>query len=682
MRFSAVLLTSVSMATVSSMAFAQEADDREVIRVLSSPLDTDTDSVTGSVDVLGSDQILRELNGNLADTLERLPGVTSSYFGPASGRPIVRGLGADRVRVLINGLGALDASASSPDHAVLNDIIGAEAIEVLRGPAAIGYGGGAIGGVVNVIDGRIPTELPEDPVSGFVYAGSTSVDDGYQLAGRGTARIGELVLQADYERREADPFDIPGSAESDRLIAFEEAEGEEHEEHEEEDLGYVEGSDFSFESYGGGFSIVSDWGFTGLAVKFSDADYGLPGHAHGEEHGEEEHEEEHHEDEEAARLNMEQTRIDLRGEVRLNSFFDRARWSLAYAEYEHVELEGGEIGTIFDTEGLEGRFELRHQHTDQRQGALGVQFMTRDFAGNGDEAFIEPVTTQDWGAFITERWDFDPWGIEGGLRAETRKLNGLRAERSFDTLSGSLSAFYRPSSDWFASLTVSRTERAPTDVEVFAEGPHLATQAYEIGDLNLSEEIAVSVEGNVRYTSEFGEFELAVFDVSYDGFIELFPTGIEEDGLPVFMYRQEDASLYGFEASYRAGLGQTGNIDWSTEVTLDAVRGELDDGGNLPRIPPLSGTIGLTADSGPLTASAEWQWVTEQDEVTSFELPTDDYSLLNLTLEYRPDFGRDLTLLASVRNVTDEEARLHTSYLKDLVPLPGRNFRLAIASRF
>lgn len=658
-------------------ALAQESDEeREVITVVSSPFETTTDNVVGSVDVVTDRDLQFDLNGNLADTLERLPGVTSSYFGPASGRPIVRGLGADRVRVLVNGLGALDASASSPDHAVSSEIIGAEAVEVLRGPAAIAFGGGAIGGVVNVIDGRIPERATEDGLDGYLYLGTTSVDDGNQLAGRVTGQISDLVLQFDYERREADPFDIPGEAESDILKAFEEAEGEAHED-DEENMGIVENSNLEFETFGGAVSIVGDWGFVGIGVKTSEGLYGLPGHGH-EHEGEEGEEEE----EEIISLDLDQTRTDLRGEVNLPFFYNRARWSLAYADYRHVELEGDEIGTQFDIEGLEGRFELRHRHEDQRQGALGLQLLTKDFASVGEEAYIEPVVTQDWGVFITERIEFDNWGLEGGLRAETRNLNGLRAERGYETVSGSLTAFFTPVDGWFSNITVSRSERAPTDAEVFANGPHLATETFEIGDLDLDTESAWSIEATMRRTFDRARLEATVFHASYDGFIELFPTGAEADELPVFEYRQEDAMLTGFEAMLEADLFSVSQIDFSTQLSLDYVQGELDNGGNLPRIPPMSGTAALIAETGWVRARTEVRWAGDQDDITNFELPTDGYTLVNFDLEYQPFADKDITILTGVRNLTDEEARLHTSFLKDLVPLPGRNVRLAIAARY
>ncbi|CAN0184769.1 unnamed protein product, partial [Chrysoparadoxa australica] len=237
----------------------------------------------------------------------------------------------------------------------------------------------------------------------------------------------------------------------------------------------------------------------------------------------EDHDEEHGEEEDAV-LDMNQTRIDLRGEVNLGEgiFFDRLRFSIGHADYTHAELEGEEIGTSFDKEGIEGRFELSHAHDDVRRGAWGLQVLAQDFEAGGEEAFIEPVTTQDWGLFAVERWDYGTWGFEGGARIETRKLNGLRAERRFDTISGSGSLFYRPADGVFLSGTVSRTERAPTDTEVFAFGPHVATETFEVGDLNLDTETALSFEGTARWRGEGFRTELSVFHADYDGFIGLF----------------------------------------------------------------------------------------------------------------------------------------------------------------
>jgi iron complex outermembrane receptor protein len=698
------------LALAAAPAVAQQAAPAEVedvIVVTSAPIQLTSDEVVGSVDVISAAMLERDLNGNLADTLIRLPGVSSTYFGPASGRPVIRGLGADRVRVVIDGLAGLDASASSPDHAVTAEVLGAEQVEVLRGPAAIAYGGGAIGGVVNVLDGRIPSVRPDDQFDGFVYLGATSVDDGTQAAGRITADLGGLVFQLDGVRREADGFEIPGFAETEALREeyhddhdHEDDHDDDHDhdehDHEEEEpaFGEVADADYLFETYSVAASLIRDWGFVGLSVKDTEAEYGLPGHshAHEDEHGDDDHDDDHDHDEddhdhehgeEAPRLVLDQTRIDLRGEFNRAGFFNRIRWSFAHADYTHAELEGDEIGTLFNKDGFEGRIEVAHDHDGPRQGAWGVQILTQDFEALGEEAYIEPVTTQDWGAFVVERWDFGAWGVEGGLRAETRELSGERASRRFDTASGSASVFARPSEPWFLAATLSHTERAPTDAEVFSDGPHAATQAYERGDLDLGTETAWSGELTARYDGPNGlSTELNLFLADYDGFIGLFPTGEEEDGFDVFEYRQADAKLYGFEAAVAAELGTVVGWDLLGEASLDFVRGELDDGGYLPRISPLSSTLSLTAEQGVWSARVETRLVAEQDEVTAFETVTEGHALFNADLEVTPFADRDVRIIAGVRNITDEEARVHTSFLKDQVPLPGRSFRIAVRAGF
>ncbi|MEQ8433885.1 MAG: TonB-dependent receptor [Oceanicaulis sp.] len=700
------LLGAASLLTlVSAPALAEMHPD--VITVTSSPIQVDNRSSAGAVTVIGEDQLVRDLNGNLADTLERTPGVTTTYFGPASGRPIVRGLGAERVRVLINGLGGLDASASSPDHAVSSEVLGAQAIEVLRGPAAIAFGGGAVGGVVNILDGRVPTAPVDGLFDGFVYLGGTSVDDGSQVAGRLTGAVGPIVLQGDYVRRQAGGFEIPGFAESEaeRAEHHGEDDHEDHDDHgdehhddheghedEEPEFGSVEGGFYTFESASAGASLVQGWGYVGLSVKDVDAEYGLPGHshAHEEEHDEDhggDHDEHHvehgHEEEEGVPvLVMEQTRIDLRGEIARDGFLNRVRFAIAHSDYGHAELEGDEIGTLFDVEGVEGRVELAHDHGGVRQGAWGVNAFARDFEAIGEEAYIEPVTTQDWGAFATERWDYDSWGFEAGARLETRKLNGLRAERRYDTVSASGSLFARPAEPWFVAASLSRTERAPSDVEVFAFGPHAATRSFEVGNLNLDKETAWSVEGRARYEIDRLFAELDVFYADYDGFIGLFPTGAEEDGFDVFEYRQEDARLYGFELYGESEIAEIAGVQLIAEAGLDYVRAETDAAGNLPRIPPLSANLALIAERGIWSARAETRLVAEQDHTADFETATGGYALLNADLVVTPFNARDVSLILGVRNITDEEARVHSSFLKDQIPLPGRNIRVAIRAAF
>ncbi|WP_233352749.1 TonB-dependent receptor [Maricaulis alexandrii] len=679
-----------------------EDETVDVIRVTSAPLGVAADEIAGAVEVVDRRHLEDNLAGSLADTIAHEPGVSTTYFGPAASRPVIRGLGADRVRVLSNGVGLIDASTNSPDHAVASEALEAEQVEILRGPAAIAYGGGAIGGVVNVIDGRIPEERAEEGLDGRFYTALTSVDAGETAAGQVRFNAGAFVFNLQALTRTADDYDIPGYAESDLYRMFEEAEHEAHEDegheedgHEEDEhpSGSVENSGLTFDMMSGGVSWVGENGFIGISVRRSTSLYGVPGgHEHGgeeedhDEHGDEDHEEDAH-GHAGVRIDLEQTRYDLRGEWRdLGEHIERLRFSFGTGSYEHVELEGDEVGTRFTNDGWEGRLEARHTPRDiwggLWEGAVGLQAFSRDFAAIGDEAYVPPSETSDWGVFVVERWDADNWGLEGGLRLERRELDTATDSRDFDTQSLSGSVFFRPVRDTFLAVTVSSAERAPTDVELFADGVHVATSSYERGDATMDIERAVSVELTARTTVSDWGVEASVFRAEYDGFIGAFATGAEEDGQPVYQYSQNDATLSGFEGRVEGPIGTFGDWDLDAEFTGEYVQGELDDGSNLPRLPPLTLSAGLTASTERQSVYLGAEWADVQNDTAAEEFKTQSYVLFNARYSVEPFEDRGLRLILEARNLTDEEARLHTSFLKDQLPLPGRNFRAALVLDF
>ncbi|RKR03968.1 TonB-dependent receptor [Maricaulis maris] len=693
---------------------AQETDrDEDVILVTSSALGVGADEVAGAVEIVDRRHLEDNLSGSLADTIAHEPGVSTTYFGPAASRPVIRGLGADRVRVLVNGVGLIDASTNSPDHAVASEALEAESVEILRGPAAIAYGGGAIGGVVNVIDGRIPEARVEDGLEGRFYGSMTSVDDGETAAGRVRFNAGQFVVSLEGLMRTAQPYDIPGYAESEAFRLFEEAEEEHHDdddhdedhedEHEDEHpYGSVENSGLDFRSASAGISWVGSNGFIGVAIKQSNALYGIPGgHAHGEEEHDEDHDEDHdddhdddHEDhdeehghDESVRIDLEQTRFDLRGEWRnLGAHIERVKFSFGTGSYEHVELEGDEIGTLFTNDGWEGRVEARHTPIalwgGSWEGAAGIQAFNRDFAAIGEEAYVPPSETADWGVFFVERWDAESWGLEGGLRFESRDLDTATDSRSFDTASISGSVFVRPARDTFLAFTLSSSERAPTDVELFADGPHVASSTFELGDPDLGVERAVSAELTARTRFADWALEASVFRADYDGFIAAYATGAEDHGFPVYAYSQDDVVLSGFEGRLEGPLGAWGGWDFDGELTGEYVEASLDAGGDLPRLPPLSVTAGVSASRAGHDLHLEAEWADVQDNTAPFELKSQSYVLFNARWSFEPVESRDMRVILEARNLTDAEARLHTSFLKDQVPLPGRNFRAALVLDF
>lgn len=691
------LMASASVLALSlgTAAAAQQSGEPERIIVTGTSIETASGETLQSVEVLTIDELIRGFDGSLGASLAKLPGVSTTSFGPAVGRPIIRGLGGDRVRVLNNGVGLVDASQVSVDHASTTEVLDAEQVDILRGPAAIAYGGGAIGGVVNVVDGRIPTRPVDGPVDGQAYAGYTSVDEGYQLAGRARTGVGPLLLQLEASRREADDFDIPGFAESAILRAMEEHEHEEeHEEdedhdHEEEQEAYgtVPNSGYTFETFGGGAALVGEWGYFGLSVRDYDAEYGLPGHDHAHEHeeGEEEEEEEHDHEEGDARIVMEQTRYDARGEIALHvGPFDHLDISAGFADYEHAELEpSGEIGTLFTNEGWEARAALVNgERGDRWSGSLGVQALATDFAAEGEEAFVPPVKTEDMGVFVAQRLDLGGYGFEGGLRFETRDLTPTaRPSRSFDTTGAALGVFVRPMQGSFLSASLTRTERAPNDAELYSDGLHAATESYEIGNPDLGEETGLAFDVTYRLTRNDWVLEASAFASQFSDFIYLAPTDEEIEETPVFRYLQDDATLAGWELYFEKTIATVGAWDLIGDGAIEYVRGETDNFGDLPRMPPFSGVFGVNLERALLDLRAEVEYVAEQDAVAAFELPTDSYAFVNLLASAQP-FGEATRLVVEVRNLADNEGRLHTSQLKDVIPLPGRSFRLGLHTTF
>ncbi len=656
----------------------READLGEIV-VTAAPFGISADATTIAVDVLDEEALLSAPSQTLGDILNGLPGVRSTSFSAGASRPVIRGLSGPRVQVLTNGLGLIDASSLSPDHQVAADPGEATRIEVLRGPQTLAFGGSAIGGVVNVIDGRIAEAAPSDGLDGQVTAQGSSVDEGYSVGARLAAAAGPMVFTLDGLKRESSDYDIPVPAESRRQV---EAEGEAF-----EDTGSstVENSFLELEAYGAGLSFIGDRGFLGASVKRTETTYGVPGHAHqeGEEGGGGEEEEE----EEVVTIGLEQTRYDVRGEYRFDTgLFSKVRGSLGYADYTHTEFESGEVGTVFTSEGYEGRLELIQRRANGLDGAIGVQFLDRDFDAIGEEAYVPRTNVTELAAYTLQRLDmgdqgFGEWGLEAGLRADRRELDSVVGQRDFSNVSGSVGAFWKPSEPLFLGLSISRNGRAPTEAELFAEGPHIATQAFETGNADLTSEQVTSIEATAHLDLGRFDADLHLFNAEYDGFIDLIPTGEEEDDLPVFQYVQGDATFRGLEAEIGYQAWESGSDGLRLEVAYDTVRGSTDFGGPA-RIPPWSVTGRAIVDFGPWTLKAQARHVGEQDRVADFELPTDSYTTLDAYVGWSPSDEDGLLLYAEVRNATDEEVREHASFLKDLTPLPGRNFRIGAAYRF
>jgi iron complex outermembrane receptor protein len=640
----------------------------EEMVVTATPLNSAVTDITQGVTVLEGDELSRLVSNTIGETLAMQPGVTASFFGAGSSRPIIRGLGGARVRVMDDGISSLDVSTVSVDHAVALEPLLVERVEVLRGPTTLLYGSGAVGGIVNTVTTRLPETLPEKAIDGrFEVRGDTVADERTGAFGI-DGRAGRFVLHLDGVAREASDYRIPGSAEVDP------------EEGEEAESGRLENSSLEAQSVAAGLGWIGDNTFVSVGVTRFETNYGVPG-AHEEGEGGEEEEEE----EEIIRIDMEQTRVDLKAGWSGTGAIRSVRFRGAYNDYEHVELEGEEIGTQFANDAFEGRLELTHAPLGAWEGAFGLQFDVREFSAIGDEAFVPPVDSTSLGAFIVEEGTFGDWRASLGARVEGQSQEPTGGESVDDTaysLSAGAVRFFDKGNS--VALNLSLAQRLPSAEELFSDGPHLATQTFEIGDPTLNVETSQHIELGWRHQSERFSASVAGFYTRFNDFIYLAPTGEIEDGLPVFLWTQADAEFAGLEAEFGARVAEIGRGEVDVRLFGDIVSGELVDGGNLPQISPARLGARIEYHGDRIAAGIDSNFVFEQDNVAQFETPTDGYTMLNADFSWSFPVGdsANVDLFLRATNLLDEDARRHTSFVKDFAPLPGRNLAFGVRGRF
>lgn len=642
--------------------------------VRASALGSPAAEMSSATVVLQGEELTRRRAATLGDTLSGLPGVHSSGFGPGVGRPVIRGLEGSRVKILSDGTDVLDASTSSPDHAVTGEMQLLEQIEVIKGPATLMYGGGAIGGVVNLIDRRVPTYVPERGIEADLELRGNTVADERAGAFGITAGAGQFALRLEGSHLEADPYRIPGSP-SRQEGAFNES-----------------------DSAGLGLSWIGNRGYLGLAYSEQNREYGLLAHehadchthgptwhcgGHGHGHG---HDHDHHDhDSAAAYIDMRQKRWDLRGEyAQPFTGFDRVRLRMAHTDYTHREMEGDEVGTRFESQGSEARLELIHKPVAGWRGVLGGQTTRRDFSALGEEAYVPATLTSNQALFLVEELERGDWRYEWGLRHEWQNIDVKRSTRDASHRGTSVSAGatwrFMPDHALFASL--SRSQRLPTAEELYAMGPHAATRTVELGNADLKEETGYNMELGLRKLSGRLTYSLSAFRNQVDDFIYADDAGYDPGGdYRVVEYRQGDAVLQGLEGSI--GIQATDGL----RVTLfgDTVRGKLCDGGNLPRIP--ADRYGLRLEqrlTSHLDAQLEGYRVRRQADTAEYETDTDAYSMLmaGLSYQHHSQSGMNYLVYARANNLLNDKARQHTSHIKDEVLLPGRNLTLGMRASF
>jgi iron complex outermembrane receptor protein len=632
--------------------------------------------------VVSGDELTRDLRPSLGETLQHLPGVSATSFGPNASRPVLRGFQGERVRVLTDGIGSLDASNTSADHAVAINPLTADRIEVLRGPSALLFGSSAIGGVVNVIDSRIPRRVPEEAVhaDGILTYGSAA-NERSANASVDLPVGGNVVLHLDGNYLKTDDLEIGGHALTPALRAQAQASADPEIRALADIRGRLPNSAAETSDVAAGAAWISGENNVGLSINRYDSRYGVPIRYSLDPAVESE----------APRIDIGQTRVDGRAEFDTGSgFLDSIRLRAGYSDYRHFELEeDGTVGTRFDSTGYEGRAEFRQSTRGGWGGGFGAQYFHRSFSVEGAEKFLPANRTGQLGLFVLQTLDRGAFKAEGGLRYEHSILSAdadavignpdLR--RSFDAFTASAGASYALSPGWRLGLNASHTERAPSAEELFANGPHAGTQSFEIGDPDLGVERSWGLEATLRGRGNGYSLSASVFHSWFNGYIFETPTGAIQDDLPVFQYFQADARYFGVELEGSVKLGTIGAFDLNLDGVADYVRATIQGAGPAPRIPPMRLLGGLEAQSDRVNGRVEVEWVADQDRIAAFETPTDGYTMVNASLSIHP-FGSDnnSVIVLSANNIFDVVARRHASFLKDYAPLAGRDLR--ISARF
>lgn len=669
------LLSVPALAQNAQVADGGNHERVDEIIVTASPIGAKRFDILQGTSTLSGEALDRALSTTLGDALDKLPGMSQTAFGAGASRPIIRGQGGDRIRILSGGIGSIDASSTSPDHAPAIDLDTAKKVEVVRGPATLLYGNNAAGGVINVLDGRIPIAEPKDGFSGMARVTVGSNADERSVASSIDAQLNSpFVLHLDGYYRKTDDYKVPGYLESAALRAEEEHEHEEAEEARKD----VANSDLTQKGATAGLSHIADWGFLGVSVSRMESNYGVPaGHSHEDGGGEEEG---------PVRIDLGQTRADLMGEINKPfAIFDTTRVRFGWADYKHTELEDGAPGTRFLNKGWEGRLEFVQKAFGNLSGAMGVQASKRDFEAIGEESFVPPSTTNQAGIFTLQRLDLAPFALEGGLRLEQQDItaDSVDYDRDFTTVSVSFGASRQLGNGWMTGISLSRTERAPNAEELLSDGPHMATSTYELGDKTLSKETGLGVEATLKKTDGPVTGAVNLFFNDYDNYVYERLTGAEQDGLPVAQFTATDARFWGFEVEGEAKLFSNDMLTVALDGGLDYVRAtDRSNHAPLPRMPALSLRSGLAAEFATVSARVETVWTDKQKRTTEFELPTDSSTVFNASVDWHPLESQDVTLLLEARNLTNEEVRYSTSFLKDVLPQPGRDFRLTLRAGF
>ena len=663
--------------------------------------------------VINQDEILSSASTTLGATLDGLPGIATSYNGPGAGRPIIRGLGGNRISVLQHSMQVADVADSSPDHVPAVESLLADRIEIIRGPGTLLYGSSAVGGSVNIVDGRVPSMRPIRAIEGRIMATGGTAAEERTAAGKLTGAFGNLVWRVQGARRQTHDMSVPTHTPGEDHDDHDDEDHDDHDDHDEDHdeddhdededhdedheeealpISVIENTFTTTNSGSFGLSWVGSSGYIGASVSLHGSEYGVPGHDHaGHDHGhhEEDHEEHEEETEEHAgvHIGLLSTTFDLQADWRLDhSRFSGFRFRAGYTDYGHDELEGDEVHSTYSNDQFEGRIELDHSLTSQTKGVIGAQVTVGTLETSGLEAFIPLSQTNRYGLFVLERYNAGKISIEAGGRLQYASIDSdvVSEARTFSGLSLSTGVNYKQSERLAVSLAVARSVKIPNATELFADGVHVGTSTYEIGNPDLGAESSISMDLSVHLSLDPVALSVTGFSNRFRDFIFLRSTDEEIEHLPVYRVSQGQARFQGFEAEADIELLSSDTQQLVVHLWSDYTQAALTENDEpLPRIPPLRIGGGLSYELGQLTATASLKRIDAQHRVATLEEETEGYTTLDASLRYRLFLGptaHNFTLRGS--NLTNTLGRVHSSFVKEMVPIMGRNIRLTYQLTF
>jgi iron complex outermembrane receptor protein len=679
-------LAAIPLYALATLACAEEnAAPRQLEEVVvSAPLEQTEEEIARPVTMLKDEELRQQVGPTIGETLKNEPGVTSQSFGPGVGQPVIRGQTGPRVRVMSNSLGNGDVSQLSPDHANSIEPVLAERIEVLRGPSTLLYGSGAIGGIVNVIDNRIPDAAPEKPISatGEQRYNSVSDETTSNIKLEGGKDLFAFHLDGFY--RDRDNLHIGGPAIDENAARQSDAalEGSEI----QNSHGVIPNTGARAKGGTVGFSLVGDRGYAGASINYLGNNYGIPPDGTGGPN---------------TRINLKQSRYDFKSELKNPvAFAEALRLRFGYVDYTHTELSGGEAATLFTNKSYEGRLELAHQTLGPVKGVVGFQAVSSDFAAismEGSQSLVPNSQIDSYGAFAVESFGYGPGTYELGLRGESSSVAPQGGpKRSYTPISASGSGQWKVNEANTVSLAVTRSQRAPQVQELLSNGVHDATHSYELGDPNLKTETSYNLDLGYRFKAKWISAEFNLFQNWVNDYIYQQQTGgVFNDDLgqfqaqcsspgacfPVVLSQQADATFKGYEAKVNFPLME--NHYGIVDLTLfsDYTRGQFINGGDVPRMPPLRYGFQLDYAYGEhWSSNLRLTRGEKQDKPGTNDTPTHGYVLLNVGVQYEVKAldAAKLLVFAQGNNLLNENIRNSTSYLRNFAPEPGRGAEVGI----